>query len=186
MNRTEFEDLKSYFKVLQNRMAERDEDCAEPKNAVDKGYSLAVGHMNIEIETILHELEMQIFPASDNRVGNIDIEKARKIGKKEAAYAKLKDYEDVGEVSTCRNAVEICRAMIERGIEPENIEAYIAFEDSCVKKGFTIKGLLEAGDKQAPKKPIAHQCVACGNAAIPFEGKYCSNCGQKLDWSDAE
>lgn len=76
MNRTEFEDLESYFKVLQNKMAERDEDCAELKNAVDKGYSLAVGHMNSEIETILHELEMQIFPASDNRVGDMDIEKA--------------------------------------------------------------------------------------------------------------
>lgn len=68
MIRTEFENLKSYFKVLQNRMAERDKDCAEPKNAVDDGYSLAVSHMNGEIETILHELEMQIFPASDNRV----------------------------------------------------------------------------------------------------------------------
>ena len=72
MIRTEFEDLKSYFKTLQNRMAERDADCADPKTAVDKGYSLAVGHMNSEIETILHELEMQIFPASDNRVGRTD------------------------------------------------------------------------------------------------------------------
>ena len=58
-------------------MAERDEDCAEPKNAVDKGYSLAISHMNSEIETILHELEMQIFPASDkskkmNKFSNID------------------------------------------------------------------------------------------------------------------
>lgn len=70
MIRTEFEDLKSYFKILQNRMAERDKDCAEPKTAVDKGYSLAVGHMNSEIETILHELEMQIFPASNNRDEN--------------------------------------------------------------------------------------------------------------------
>lgn len=77
MIRTEFENLKSYFKVLQDRMAERDEDCAEPKNAVDKGYSLAISHMNSEIETILHELEMQIFPASDkskkmNKFSNID------------------------------------------------------------------------------------------------------------------
>lgn len=76
MIRTEFEDLKSYFKTLQNRMAERDADCTDSKTAVDKGYSLAVGHMNSEIETILHELEMQIFPASDNRVGDMDIEKS--------------------------------------------------------------------------------------------------------------
>lgn len=29
-----------------------------------------------------------------------DNDETRKIGRKEAAYAKLKDYEDVGEVST--------------------------------------------------------------------------------------
>lgn len=77
MIRAEFENLKSYFKMLQDRMAERDEDCAKPKNAVDKGYSLAVSNMNSEIETILHELEIQIFPASDkskkmNKFSNID------------------------------------------------------------------------------------------------------------------
>lgn len=102
------------------------------------------------------------------------------------ALEEVQQYRAIGKVSTCRNAVEICRAMIERGIEPDNIMEYIKFEDYVVQKGFTIKGLLEAGEKQVPKKPIAHQCVACGNAVIPFEGKYCSNCGQKLDWSDEE
>lgn len=45
---------------------------------------------------------------------------------------------------------------------------------------------IQALEKQIPKKPIAHQCVTCGNALLPFEGNYCSNCGCKLDWSDEE
>ncbi len=108
---------------------------------------------------------------------------------------ELKQYRAIGKVSTCQNAVEVCRAMIERGIEPENIEAYIAFEDACVKKGFTIKGLLEAGEKQVPKKPITYlgtnraDCPICLNTVRgidkPF-GDYCSKCGCRLDWSDEE
>jgi len=31
-------------------MTDRDNDCSEPKNAIDKGYSLAVEHMKWEIE----------------------------------------------------------------------------------------------------------------------------------------
>jgi len=60
------------------------------------------------------------------------------------ALEEVQQYQAIGEVSTCRDAVDICKAMIERGIEPENVEAYIVFEDACVKKGFTIKGLLES------------------------------------------
>lgn len=62
MTRNEFDNLKSYLGVLSNRMKERDEDCAKPKNAVDKGYSLAVSHMNMEIEEILADLEKQVYP----------------------------------------------------------------------------------------------------------------------------
>ena len=70
----------------------------------------------------------------------------------EELEAEIAEYREIGEISTCRSAVEICRAMIERGIEPENIEAYIAFEDKCVQKGFTIKGLLEAGRSRRRRK----------------------------------
>ena len=62
MTRREFDSLKSYLGVLSNRMKERDEDCAEPKNAVDKGYSLAVSHMNMEIDEMLADLEKQVCP----------------------------------------------------------------------------------------------------------------------------
>jgi hypothetical protein len=62
MTKKEFDNLKAYLNVLSNRMKERDDDCAEPKCAVDKGYSLAVGHMNMEIEMMLSDLEKQIWP----------------------------------------------------------------------------------------------------------------------------
>lgn len=48
--------------------------------------------------------------------------------------------------------------------------------------GYAVSAL----EKQIPKKPLAHQCTSCGSAVLPFDGSYCSNCGQKLDWSDEE
>lgn len=124
-----------------------------------------------------------------------DNDETRKIGRKEAAYAKLKDYEDVGEVSTCRNAVEICRAMIERGIEPDNIKEYITFEDNLVQRGYDLKRLLEMMEQQTAKKAITYRgtnradCPVCGatvrGIGAPF-GNWCSKCGQRLDWEDEE
>lgn len=40
-----YEKIKEAFEILSGEMDDRDEDCASPKNAVDKGYSLAVKHM---------------------------------------------------------------------------------------------------------------------------------------------
>ncbi len=116
------------------------------------------------------------------------------------ALEEVQQYQAIGEVSTCRDAVDICKAMIERGIEPENVEAYIVFEDACVKKGFTIKGLLESREKQTPKKPDLEGdgygddgvliydtwiCPCCGKRyEIDYEEyNYCPNCGQAIDWS---
>ena len=62
MTKAEYDDLKTYLKVLSSRMKERDEDCAEPKTKVDEGYSLAVKHMDMEIERMLEDLEKQIYP----------------------------------------------------------------------------------------------------------------------------
>lgn len=61
MSKEEFENLKGYLGLLSKRMKERDDDCAEPKNMVDKGYSLAVSHMNMEIEVMLSDLKKQIW-----------------------------------------------------------------------------------------------------------------------------
>ena len=54
---------------------------------------------------------------------------------------------------------------------------------------------VKALEKQIPKNPITHSntnradCPCCGATVRgiknPF-GDWCSNCGQKLDWSDEE
>lgn len=60
MTSKQFDDLNFYFGVLKEIMKIRDSDCAEPKTMVDKGYSLAVRYMEIEISMILSDLEKQI------------------------------------------------------------------------------------------------------------------------------
>ena len=102
------------------------------------------------------------------------------------AIEELQQYRAIGTPEECQKSVSICKAMIERKITPENMEEYMKFEDECVRRGFTFSSLLEAREKQTAKKPIAHQCVTCGNALLPFEGNYCSKCGCRLDWSDEE
>ena len=55
----EYEKVKEAFEILSREIDERDEDCAIPKNAVDKGYSLAVGHMKKEMDKILTDIQIQ-------------------------------------------------------------------------------------------------------------------------------
>ena len=109
------------------------------------------------------------------------------------ALEEVQQYRAIGTPEECRKSVEICNAMIERGIEPENVEAYIAFEDACVKKGFTIKGLLEAGEKQTIKDPIQLgkcTCPSCGTYNETWKKRrntvasdivYCWHCGQAVE-----
>lgn len=70
------------------------------------------------------------------------------------AMKELLQYREIGEVSTCRNAVEICRAMIERGIEPDNIMEYIKFEDNLVQRGYDLKRLLEMMEEHKQYREI--------------------------------
>lgn len=60
MNQQEYEKIKEAFEILSEEMDARDEDCAIPKNAVDKGYSLAVKHMKEEINEILSNIQIQL------------------------------------------------------------------------------------------------------------------------------
>lgn len=96
----------------------------------------------------------------------------------------------------------------ERLIENET-EAIECLESNKPTSGYvmlqeSIDMAIEALEKQIPKKPIRHavwedfKCPACGSTEIrPYdteyreydkdcEFKYCSDCGQKLDWSDEE
>lgn len=70
------------------------------------------------------------------------------------ALEEVQQYRAIGKVSTCQNAVEICRAMIDRGIEPDNIKEYIAFEDNLVQKGYDLKRLLEMMEEHKQYRAI--------------------------------
>lgn len=102
-----------------------------------------------------------------------------------AAENLIEEYRAIGTPEECRKSVDICKAMAERKISLQNMEDYMKFEDECVKRGFTFNSLLEAREKQEPKKPtdrcMYKECPACGEVETEF-CKYCPNCGQKLDW----
>lgn len=63
------------------------------------------------------------------------------------ALEEVQQYRQIGKIGTCRNAVEICKAMIERGIDQDNIAEYIKFEDNLVQRGYDLKRLLEMMEK---------------------------------------
>lgn len=70
------------------------------------------------------------------------------------ALEEVQQYRAIGKVSTCRNAVELCRAMIERGIEPDNIKEYIKFEDNLVQRGYDLKRFLEMMEEHKQYREI--------------------------------
>lgn len=118
------------------------------------------------------------------------------------ALEEVQQYRQIGKISTCKNAVEICKAMIERGIDPDNIAEYIKFEDNLVQRGYDLKRLLEMMEKQTAKKvtsfdyhngTVNYGCPVCKRKIISkIDGEwcggafneYCDRCGQRLDWSE--
>lgn len=101
-------------------------------------------------------------------------------------------------------ALETIKKLSDRKMATEVLENYMQFEDECVKKGFTFESVIEAREKQIPRKPIMKRyfvdleeeylcCPTCGDILtdrIPIDNKtfyfHCMNCGQKFDWSDEE
>lgn len=92
----------------------------------------------------------------------------------------------------------------------KNMRLFMQIEDEKNECKFTEDDYkandmaIQALEKQIPKKPIRHtawenfKCPACGSAEIvqydteyreydkDCKFEYCSDCGQKLDWSDEE
>ena len=109
----------------------------------------------------------------------------------------LEQYRAIGTVEECRAAVEIIRYMIQEGIEPGVLEAYVWFEDELAKKGFTVKSVLEAREKQTAAKPLGGNDIEGNEYAICREcsailsdgewfAQYCPDCGKKVDWREKE
>lgn len=70
------------------------------------------------------------------------------------ALEEVQQYRAIGKISTCQNAVEICKAMIERGIEPDNIVEYIKYEDDMIQRGYDLKRLLEMMEEHKQYRAI--------------------------------
>lgn len=115
------------------------------------------------------------------------------------ALEELQQYRTIGTVEECRKSLEICKAMVERNITPDDMENYMKFEDECIKQGFTLDSILKSREKQTAKKiEIFNGQASCPNckhffgemnvirSLIAWNMPYCKHCGQKLDWSDEE
>jgi rubrerythrin len=118
------------------------------------------------------------------------------------ALEEVQQYRTIGTPEECRKSVEICKSMIERNITPEDMEEYMKFEDECISEGFTLKSLLEAGEKQKAKRPdyegdgysdghLVYDtwiCPCCGkHYEVDYDDyDFCPACGQCIDWSDEE
>lgn len=118
------------------------------------------------------------------------------------ALKEVQQYRAIGTPEECRKSLEICKAMVERNITPDDMENYMKFEDECIKQGFTLNSILKSREKQTAKKPKEYEdkyyaCPVCGNPLLHKWEKYpdklmdksnglpyCLGCGQKLDWSD--
>lgn len=132
--------------------------------------------------------------------GMIPVRMAEAVDTAIKALEEVQQYRQIGKISTCKNAVEICKAMIERGIDPDNIVEYIKFEDNLMQRGYDLKRLLEMMEKhkqycqigtveecrEAVEKQTAisreiiegkYFCPKCHNL-MPYPG-YCG-CGQKV------
>lgn len=120
------------------------------------------------------------------------------------ALEEVQQYRAIGTPEECRKSLEICKAMVERNITPDDMENYMKFEDECIKQGFTLDSILKSREKQTAKKPKEYEdkyyaCPVCGNPLLHKWEKYpdklmdksnglpyCLGCGQKLDWSEDE
>ena len=116
------------------------------------------------------------------------------------ALEDVQQYQAIGTHEECQTAMELYNEMHKRKFTLEVVEEYMKFEDECVRKNFTFKSLLEAREKQTPKKPDLEGdgygddgvliydtwiCPCCGKLyEIDYEEyDYCPNCGQAIDWS---
>lgn len=121
------------------------------------------------------------------------------------AWKPHPDYETMDAIGYAISTLETIKKLSDRKMTTEVLENYMQFEDECIRKGFTFKSVIEAREKQIPKKPIFDYNLSdtlskfhceCGNTIKVNHDvgimnnndapNYCSECGCRLDWSDKE
>lgn len=65
-------------------------------------------------------------------------------------------------VDVAIQALETIEKLSDRNMTTEVLENYIQFEDKCVKKGFTFKSVIEAREKQIPKRALLEVWAVIG------------------------
>lgn len=98
-----------------------------------------------------------------------------------AMVQELEQYRAIGALEELKVAMKYVHLAKGHGTVGQVIENCVKYEEIG-----TPEECRAAVEKQTAKKPIVHQCPACGNAVMLSDGKCCSNCGQRLDWSDVE
>lgn len=116
----------------------------------------------------------------------------------ELAYLQGTSKEHIESVKLAIQALETVKKLSDRNMTTEVLENYMQFEDECVKKGFTLKSVIEAREKQIAKKPTYEGdgyapdgtfiydtwiCPCCDKRyEVDYDDyDYCPNCGQKID-----
>lgn len=117
----------------------------------------------------------------------------------EMAYLQGTSKEHIESVKLAIQALEMVQKLSDRKMTTGVLENYMQFEDECVKKGFTFKSVIEAREKQIPKRayhisPVndndnanveCPECHATTDYAVNvIKRGHCWKCGQLLDWSD--
>lgn len=119
-----------------------------------------------------------------------DCPKERMEGDEMCAAAAEKLKEALSQPVEAENILQ--REMRKRNMTEADILEYMKFEDACALKGFTLKGLLEAGEKKKAKRPYwaldrqgksTWKNCPCCQQEVTTVNKCCPTCGQKLDWS---
>lgn len=113
------------------------------------------------------------------------------------AWKPHPDCETMDAIGYVISALETVKKLSNRNMTIEVLENYMQFEDECVKKGFTLKSVIEAREKQIAKKPYYEGdgyadgqlvydtwiCPCCNKRyEVDYDDyDYCPNCGQKID-----
>lgn len=107
------------------------------------------------------------------------------------ALEEVQQYQAIGTHEEFQTAMELYKEMHKRKFTLEAVEEYMKFEDECVRKNFTFKSLLEAREKQTPKKPQFNggNWYRCHNGCVVHKKElerdfYCPKCGQAIDWNE--
>lgn len=96
---------------------------------------------------------------------------------------------------TEKEAIKVIRKELHSFCESSGIDCFNSDCENC-KIIVAYEKAIKALEKQIPKKPKneytdnlditteSPACPVCGNQSIDETNKYCSDCGQALDWGE--